>query len=29
VERFARTDDGWGQAWRRYTQIETNYSEVR
>ena len=24
VERFARTDDGWGQAWRRYTQIETN-----
>ena len=29
VERFPRTDDGWGQAWRRYTQIETNYSEVR
>jgi len=29
VERFARTDDGWAQAWRRYTQIETNYSEVR
>ena len=29
VERFPRTDDGWAQAWRRYTQIETNYSEVR
>ena len=29
VERFPRTDDGWEQAWRRYTQIETNFSEVR
>ena len=29
VERFPRTDDGWGQAWRRYTQIETNHTEVR
>ena len=29
VERFPRSDDGWGQAWRRYTQIETNYTEVR
>jgi len=29
VERFARSDDGWAQAWRRYTQIETNYTEVR
>jgi hypothetical protein len=28
VERFPRTDDGWGQAWRRYTQIESNYAEV-
>jgi hypothetical protein len=28
VERFPRTDDGWGQAWRRYTQIEGNFSEV-
>jgi hypothetical protein len=28
VERFPRTDDGWAQAWRRYTQIETNYAEV-
>jgi hypothetical protein len=28
VERFPRTDDGWGQAWRRYTQIESNFSEV-
>ena len=28
VERFPRTDDGWGEAWRRYTQIENNFSEV-
>ena len=28
VERFPRTDDGWSQAWRRYTQIETNFAEV-
>ena len=28
LERFPRTDDGWGQAWRRYTQIENNFSEV-
>jgi hypothetical protein len=28
VERFPRSDEGWGQAWRRYTQIETNFSEV-
>ncbi|MGE5227534.1 MAG: hypothetical protein ACM3OO_11730 [Planctomycetaceae bacterium] len=29
VERFARTDDGWAQAWRRYTQIEQHYAEVQ
>jgi len=28
AERFARTDDGWAEAWRRYTQIESNFSEV-
>jgi hypothetical protein len=28
VERFARSDAGWADAWRRYTQIETNFSEV-
>jgi hypothetical protein len=28
VERFPRTDDGWAQAWRRYTQIENNFAEV-
>jgi hypothetical protein len=28
VERFARSDEGWGQAWRRYTQIENNFTEV-
>jgi hypothetical protein len=29
VERFPRTDDGWAQAWRRYTQIEQHYAEVQ
>jgi hypothetical protein len=28
VERFPRTDEGWAEAWRRFTQIETHYSEV-
>jgi hypothetical protein len=28
VERFSRSDDGWAQAWRRYTQIESNFTEV-
>lgn len=28
VEKFSRNDDGWTQAWRRYTQIETNFAEV-
>jgi hypothetical protein len=28
VERFPRSDEGWGQAWRRYTQIENNFTEV-
>jgi protein tyrosine phosphatase (PTP) superfamily phosphohydrolase (DUF442 family) len=28
VERFARDDTGWANAWRRFTQIETNFSEV-
>jgi hypothetical protein len=28
VERFPRTDDGWAQAWRRYTQIEDHFTEV-
>jgi hypothetical protein len=28
MERFPRTDDGWAQAWQRYTQIENNYTEV-
>jgi len=28
VERFARDDAGWGNAWRRYTQIEANFTEV-
>ena len=29
IERFARDDAGWAAAWRRFTSIETNYSEVR
>ena len=29
VERFPRSDDGWAQAWRRYTQIENSFTEVR
>ncbi len=28
AERFPRTDEGWTEAWRRYTQIETNFVEV-
>jgi hypothetical protein len=28
VERFPRTDDGWAQAWRRYTAIERNFTDV-
>ena len=28
AERFPRTDEGWAEAWRRYTQIETHYAEV-
>jgi hypothetical protein len=28
VERFARDDAGWASAWRRYTQMETNFTEV-
>ena len=29
IERFARDDAGWAAAWRRFTAIESNYSEVR
>jgi hypothetical protein len=28
MERFSRDDAGWAAAWRRYTQMETNYTEV-
>ena len=28
MERFPRTDDGWAQAYRRYAQIESNFTEV-
>jgi hypothetical protein len=29
VERFGRDDAGWADAWRRYTQLETNFTEVK
>jgi hypothetical protein len=28
VEKFPRDDAGWEAAWRRYTDIETHYTEV-
>lgn len=28
VERFARDDAGWAAAWRRFTAMESNYTEV-
>lgn len=28
LERFARDDAGWAGAWRRFTQLETHYTEV-
>ena len=28
TDRFPRTDEGWLQAWQRYTQIETHFTEV-
>ncbi len=28
IERFARDDAGWAAAWRRFTEIESNYAEV-
>ena len=29
VEKFQRDDSGWAAAWRRYTDIETHFTEVR
>jgi hypothetical protein len=28
VERFTRDDAGWHQAWRRFTSLETHFTEV-
>ena len=28
VERFPRDDAGWAAAWGRFTQIESNFTEV-
>jgi hypothetical protein len=28
VERFSRDDSGWQAAWRRFTQLETHFTEV-
>lgn len=27
--RFARSDEGWVQAWQQYVAIETNYMDLR
>lgn len=29
VEKFPRDDGGWAAAWARFTQIESNFSEVK
>jgi hypothetical protein len=29
IERFPRSDDGWGTAWARYSTIETNWMDLR
>ena len=29
IERFPRSDDGWGSAWARYSSIETNWMDLR
>lgn len=29
VETFPRDDSGWAAAWRRFTQIETHFAEVK
>jgi len=29
IERFSRSDDGWGQAWQRYAAIERNWMDLR
>jgi hypothetical protein len=29
IERFGRDDAGWAAAWRRFTSLESNYTEVR
>ena len=28
MERFGRDDAGWAAAWKRFTQLETHYTEV-
>jgi hypothetical protein len=29
IERFPRSDEGWGTAWARYSSIETNWMDLR
>jgi len=29
IERFPRSDDGWGSAWARYSSMETNWMDLR
>jgi hypothetical protein len=29
IEKYPRDDDGWAAAWARFTQIESNFTEVK
>jgi len=29
IERFPRSDQGWADAWRRYTSLESNWMDLR
>jgi hypothetical protein len=29
IERFPRNDEGWGNAWARYSSMETNWMDLR
>jgi hypothetical protein len=29
IERFPRSDEGWGTAWARYSSIESNWMDLR
>jgi hypothetical protein len=29
MEKFPRSDEGWAAAWARYSQIESNWMDLR